>query len=863
MASAPLMLTAQNCGTQNLSEAKKSYESGHFNESIAILKDCLGNHSGIRQEEEAFRLMILSNLALDSLDAANHFMGKLLMMSPAYEANIFDPPQFKRLLNSKKAEAASRQVTSVSKKAENIHEAPATVIVLSDLEIRQRAYNNLAEIFYDLPGFDISSTRAGTFSNIYQRGYRSNNTDRMLVLIDGVEENDLWSNIAYINRQYPVSNIKRIEVIYGPASTMYGANAFTGVVNVITKQPADLAGDHKIGIDASVGYGSWNTKYADISIGGKFEKFSFISTFKTYFTEDYDLSGYPEFDFSTEAYDTINYGRLLSVDQNVEEFINSPDFAQVADYYNISYDAAGNPIAANLNQAGNAAARQLDINGLNTKVDNALPSYSNIADNYFFSGKLLFGNFTIGYELWETKTGGLNYFTDWSKLGSDNGQIWNPKQLYVYSLFEKQLSESVHLSNLAYYRKSDANDLSRSVSMANYANSGLNADAFVLQTPVQFTTVFLYQTSSQVRDELKISYRPTTNFDLIGGLEFRGSNLQGDYRMLINPPDSLNVIDDGTSSGDLMPGGNNFNIMNIGAYLQASYHWKELFIFTLGGRYDYNKIRKSGGYGSVFNPRIALVATPGDFIFKAIYASAFQDASNWTKYATNPQRLLANPNLNPERVTNLEVSVGYNLNKNSFIEASFYNSTYDGAVGTVIVPWQNSYTGQNQAIGKLHIMGAQALFNYKRDNYSIQAGYTYTHPEENIKDESGLPTDEYQRIGDIASHQLNIIGNIEFFNHLNINIRGKWAAERLTGPGTSVPANPGEFPATTVINTSISYFDIIKGMDLQFSCYNLLDHQYSDPGIRSADGFAYAWRTPQAGRNFLIRLSYRLNNNIW
>ncbi len=63
-----------------------------------------------------------------------------------------------------------------------------------------------------------------------------------MLLIDGVEDNDLASSTAWISRQFPLSNIDRIEVVYGPASTMYGANAFAGVINVITKEPEQVVG---------------------------------------------------------------------------------------------------------------------------------------------------------------------------------------------------------------------------------------------------------------------------------------------------------------------------------------------------------------------------------------------------------------------------------------------------------------------------------------------------------------------------------------------------------------------------------------------------------------------------------------------
>ena len=56
-------------------------------------------------------------------------------------------------------------------------------------------------------------------------------------MIDGVEENDVWLNWAYLSRQYPISNIKAIEVVYGPTGTMYGPRAFVGAINIITFPP--------------------------------------------------------------------------------------------------------------------------------------------------------------------------------------------------------------------------------------------------------------------------------------------------------------------------------------------------------------------------------------------------------------------------------------------------------------------------------------------------------------------------------------------------------------------------------------------------------------------------------------------------
>jgi len=59
-------------------------------------------------------------------------------------------------------------------------------------------------------------------------------------MIDGRVENHLWSQQVFLSRQYPINMISRIEILYGPASVKYGANAFLGVINLITKKGEEL-----------------------------------------------------------------------------------------------------------------------------------------------------------------------------------------------------------------------------------------------------------------------------------------------------------------------------------------------------------------------------------------------------------------------------------------------------------------------------------------------------------------------------------------------------------------------------------------------------------------------------------------------
>jgi len=223
------------CDEVLLNEAQKQYQLGKFDETVTMLTPCLEKGFSTREKVEGYRLVALAHLADDEQDEAAAAVENLLKNDPLYEPSIYDLPAFAEMVEDSRAGRLTVQVTSVSKKAENLLEAPATVMVVSQQDIQDRGYIDLIDLLQELPGFDISKIYGVTYANIYQRGFRQNNTERTLFLIDGVEENDLWTNTAFISRQYPLSNIERVEVVYGPASTMYGPNAFSGVINVITK----------------------------------------------------------------------------------------------------------------------------------------------------------------------------------------------------------------------------------------------------------------------------------------------------------------------------------------------------------------------------------------------------------------------------------------------------------------------------------------------------------------------------------------------------------------------------------------------------------------------------------------------------
>ncbi len=133
-------------------------------------------------------------------------------------------------------------VTSVSKHEQSILEAPAAISVITSDDIKNMDYANLWDLFRRVPGVDVS-TYDGRRGAVAPRGFSEVFTRRNQLLIDGRSSyTPLFGGTEWDYIPIFPENIERIEVIRGPNATLYGSNAFSGVINIITKKPEDTQG---------------------------------------------------------------------------------------------------------------------------------------------------------------------------------------------------------------------------------------------------------------------------------------------------------------------------------------------------------------------------------------------------------------------------------------------------------------------------------------------------------------------------------------------------------------------------------------------------------------------------------------------
>ncbi len=832
------------CSDESLVEATKLYENGRFSDITASLKPCISRGFNDKQKVQAYRLLAMAYLATDSLNKAGEAAGFLLQINPDYEGTVFDPPRFTSLLLELKLAGGAMLVTSVSKKAENILETPATITVITREDIIKRGYNDLVELLKDVPGFDLTMFYGPEYANIYQRGFRQNNTEKTLLLIDGIEENDLWTNWAYIDRQYPLSNIDRVEIIYGPASTMYGPNAFAGVINVISRNSPDaIKPGRSIGISGKVNYGSYNTRTADLSISGKKRNVSFTLTSRVYHSDEHDLSSQKYFDYDNSVYDNVDYQSLLGIKTNAAAYLTANNLPFSHPYYQLSADSS----QLSLTPLGIETVRSLDKSAYDQVVGGNKIKFTNQTDSWLINAKVNIGNFSVGFQTWKYWRGGTTQYTDLYVAGSENGFNWVPQLNNFYTRYENQLSDKVFLSNLTTYRIHLVTDDTRFVSLSNYARGNKKLPALVKNIPAEWISMYMYEQSNQLRNELKLNYRPYSRLDIVSGLEIRNSKLQGAYYTSLTPtPQDSAVINPSPK------GGNEFNVWDLGLYSQGTWQALKNLKLTLGLRYDYNVVRQNDGFGSEISPRFAAVWSPGKYTFKAIYSRGIMNVSNWTKYSAAGNRI-PNPVLNTENIQNIEFSSGLRLSKAFQADLSVYQNFIDNVVGTVNVP-DNPGKIHNDNIGKFNILGIQANAVYRKGSVSAWFNYTFSNPRQTYSEAGAVDN----RVGDIAAHQVNLGVDKLFFNQLNLDFRMNYSGERKTGEGTTVPLNQDHFPAVTIFNTTLTYSNAkrLPGLTLQLVCNNLFDTEYYHPGTKAAEGITSPTAILQRGRHFLLNVAY-------
>lgn len=518
------------------------------------------------------------------------------------------------------------EVTSASKFGESLNKTPATILVITAKDLKNRGYTSLTQVFHDIPGFDVAASHGDNPQLAYARGNRTGSfNERTLFMIDGVRQNILFTQHMQIAEDFPLSVIERIEVLYGPASAIYGPDAFGGIINVITRSPGQLE-EGEEAFTSVTGIGSFDTRYIEL----------------TYLTNEAD------------------YDALVSYRRYRGSRMDPTDRA--------GYFAEG-AIIGNPDVWGPYAEDY-------SELDNRMDAYSLLL-------KISKGNFTFGYnKLFTDATSGAVYPYDKTLPTTD----WKFERDKYYLSYSKILDDSLTWNLLTTYEEGGAPpdsiwaqgwnaeddwDSQRTVEMLTWKNMASKWAMF---------QDFVYQPHEGLTISGGLKYA--------GGEYQIAYEHQRSDQTIWMPGEAWPVVDtlypqpvpEGTTPG------NTFTDNEYGAFVQAKLGYLEdnRLVLVLGVRYDDNDV-----YGDSTNPRVGLTFQLDEqWLFKSNYGTAFQ-APAPRNLGAAWGGLNVNSALEPDEIKTLDASIIFSASAVAHNLTLFHNTVINSILQGENLPEKN------------------------------------------------------------------------------------------------------------------------------------------------------------------------------
>jgi outer membrane receptor for ferrienterochelin and colicins len=189
-------------------------------------------------------------------------------------------------------ELGNIQVYTASKHMQNASDAPASITVVNSNEIQRFGYRTLADILRGVPGFYVTYDRDYSFVGVRGFGRLGDWNSRVLLLIDGHRINNNVLGQAMLGNEFlvDVDMIERVEIVCGPSSSLYGANAFFAVINIMTRTTKQVK-DWELSFQT----GSFGTYEGRATYGHQFRGLGVLLS-GTFYDSNGQRLFFPEFD---------------------------------------------------------------------------------------------------------------------------------------------------------------------------------------------------------------------------------------------------------------------------------------------------------------------------------------------------------------------------------------------------------------------------------------------------------------------------------------------------------------------------------------------------------------------------------------
>ena len=502
-----------------------------------------------------------------------------------------------------------------------IHLAPSVASVITQEDIRNMGATDLDQVLESVPGLHVSKS-FNRLNSIYSvRGIHTSQNPQMLLMINGAKILNAFTGGRPTVFRMPVENIKRIEVMRGPGSAVYGADAFSGVINVITKDGQSIDGT-----DVGVRAGSFKTRELWLQHGRQIG--------------DWDFAFSTEYSGSDGDTDRIVKNDLQSqLENNLFPFL----------YPGLPTDASLAP--------GPIESRYELLNS-QIKLSNERWDIGLYAWNLFEAGQGPGGAQALD-PVGEVETNFylLNMHYRWALSGN-----WDADLNYISSYGDEDGEFVLQPAGAGSLIGPDG----------NLASDPLAA------TPVTFSEGVLGRPSAK---ETSNKLELTTYYNGMDGhlwrTSFGGELQEGDAKeqknygpgVLENVQPYQNIdgtLTDVTGTENIFVEYPSRKIWFIS--LQDEWQFSEDWVLTAGLRYD-----NYSDFGDTINPRIALVwATTYNLASKFLYGRAFRAPSIAEQFAMNNPAIIGNPDLDPETIDTIELAFDHRLSADLGFTYNFF-----------------------------------------------------------------------------------------------------------------------------------------------------------------------------------------------
>ena len=700
------------------------------------------------------------------------------------EANIYNIDKLQSLsLN----ELLNLEVVSASRKSQKILDAPANITVVSANTIEQRGYENLVEVLKDVPGFDFATgeSNAGEYTtHSINRGIGgSPGNVQLLILVDGIVQNHIafnWSQ-PWDNQQIFV-DLKRIEIIQGPGSATYGANAYSGIIHFITAQS-----DNEIGDQFLSTMGENNARSNSFIVDHQFSELYLQASGRLYETDG---------DSGLDRADPAGYFSSLPWPTHIT--------------YN--YDEQGNFISESPNPFA----------GTNQQL-----GYNNQSKEWALRSKAIwrpkqtvkngFTQFTLGMSLWDQKQGLGNYITgfEYQTRASSYKKHHSAQSFNIDS--DYNINSNISLINKLWYRQ----------------NKQLPDTGFQYSYRFVDLVKSYHSVSSQIGFEQQLEWQINPKQNLLFGYRLQSSDKM---EQVVSLGAYQDINNQGTHSSWLQAlMGNSLNqyeyaqvnkVDEKAIYIQYQNTFTTNIDYTLGLRHDI-----SDEHDSTTNPRIALTYNADEYIEKAdwrikfLYGEAFREPSI---FELNDE-FRGNHDLQPEKIKTYEIVSQLASNSDDF-DASLKASVFFSQQTDIItLKIDNSDSGSGYMNRDHTETYGFSLDSQWRPSHSLSLYLNYQYTD-------GKHACHNNPLAHIAKNKINWgLNYLTLNDKLNINLRFNHALDRQAPEINSYFTK--NVPNYHVANLLVSYKNFNIGeltLTPSIEIKNLFDEKYL--GVGRQDG---------------------------